>query len=195
MAQLISKVDLLADDRDRWKKTAGRSSADAAEARQLHERYQKAMRDAESEFREVSVALVNPGQLSNQPGDLGPAIRQLAKKVREIGPERDNLRNNVSGLQKEVLKLRREQQERDTRITSLEAELRGAQNQMKLLEGTATAMQKARDTAQKERDKAKDELAEQVESNEHLTKQLEAARARIKDLEAPKEEQAEKPAA
>lgn len=195
VAGLMRKAGEMEEDRDRWKKESGRARTGEAEAKQLHERYQKAMRDAESEFREVSVALMYPGQLSNQPADLGPAIRNLARKVREIGPERDNLRNNVSGLQKEVLKLKGEVNERDTRINTLSAELRGAQHQVKLFESSAEQMQRARDHAQKERDKAKDDLAEQVETNEHLTQQLEAARARIKELEAPKEEPAEKPAA
>lgn len=163
------------ETRDTLKHEAGRARTEAANARQLHERYQRALREAGLEFNAAGVR-TTVDVLTAQPAELPSLVRRLARTVKDITPDRDALRREVARLNGEAMETAKALSAKDVTIDQLRKDVEAGLRREELLKQLPAQMQTARDSAQAERDAA---IAEKDKAERALT----TSRAKVAELE------------
>lgn len=166
------------------KSERGRARTEAASARQLHERYQKALREAAGEFNAAGIRCT-VDVLVQQPAELPSLVRRLARTVKDITPDRDALRREVARLNGEALEHGKVVALMDDSAKHSNQVIQAGNRREEQLEATAAQIQKGRDEAIKQLKDAQSFNLEASRANDELRAKVEELQGTIAKLKAP----------
>lgn len=174
---LEARIGTLETDLHTAQRDRGRARTEASDAKQLHERYQRAIREAVTELVAGGCTIAIPDELVRDPKLLPQLIRRVARISREITPDRDALRREVARLNGEALQHPKTLAAKDAEILQLRKDREAGVRREQQLEATAVQIQKGRD-------EAVTELGRSLKEQGRLEEQLAHAQATITTLRA-----------